>query len=434
MSALGYNLYGYLANFKGFLMNAALIIIGDEILSGRTRDLNGFWLSKFLTKKGIALKKIVVINDSEQEIHATLKDCLNDHDIILTSGGLGPTKDDITKTVLANYFDKELTSTDQSIALIKSLYNKFDRQWTTETNDYHYYPKDFILTDNPMGYAPGLVYHQDSKIIMCAPGVPREFSAMVEEIFLPMIEENFDFKNLKPISLFSVRTKGVAEATIFNELCPDLWDKLNSIAKLSSLPHLLGTDLLLYIENSKYEKSVEEIKNVINDSKLKEHVWQFGNLELEELVVQKCIEKNLTIGFAESCTGGLTSSKITNVSGSSKVFYGSVVSYANDVKMNLLKVKEETLKSFGAVSEQCALEMAIGAKEAMGTDFAVSFTGIAGPGGGSAEKPVGTVGIGISGPQNSISKVYNFRGDRLGLKERFSRAGLFLLLEHIEQL
>lgn len=433
MSALRYNLYRYLANFKGFLMNAALIIIGDEILSGRTRDLNGFWLSKFLTQKGIKLKSIIVVNDDESEIHSALDSQLKNNDIVFTSGGLGPTKDDITKNVLAKYFQKEMISNETSKYLIKDLYAKFDREWTEETNDYHFFPKDFILTDNPMGYAPGLCYIENSKAVFSAPGVPREFSAMIEEVFLPKIEQYFDKKLFSSIELFAVRTKGIPEEKIFTELCPNLWNELSSISKLSSLPHLLGVDLLLYIEKNDAQEKKEEIRSLIENSELKQYVWQYGNLELEELIVKLCREKKLTIGMAESCTGGLTSSKITNISGSSSVFHGAVVSYANEVKTNLLNVKEETLKNFGAVSKECALEMARGAREVLKTDFAVSFTGIAGPGGGSAEKPVGTVGIGISGPDISESNIYNFRGDRMGLKERFSRAGLFLLLEKITQ-
>ncbi|WP_127717617.1 nicotinamide-nucleotide amidohydrolase family protein [Halobacteriovorax sp. HLS] len=412
-------------------MLAALIIIGDEILTGRTQDLNGYWLADYLTKVGIELNKIIIVHDSEKEIHHALSSCMQSCDIVFTSGGLGPTRDDITKNVLAKFFDKELISDQESTNLITKLYEKFDRQWTPELNDYHYYPKDFKLTDNLNGFAPGLSFFQNGKALFSAPGVPREFQSMVENIFLPMIKDHFSSDDFHPTQLFAIRTKGIPEERIFKEVCPNLWDQLSSIAKVSSLPHLLGVDIVLYIEQSKFEKKSSDAKKLIEESALAQYVWQYGNLELAEYIVTLCREKNLTVGFAESCTGGLTSSKITDISGSSSIFNGAIVSYANEVKENILGVKRQTLIDHGAVSEQCALEMAIGARKALATDLAISFTGIAGPTGGSEQKPVGTVGIGWSCEKESSSEVLNFRGNRTSLKERFSRAGLFKLLELI---
>lgn len=412
-------------------MKATLIIIGDEILTGRTRDINGFWLASFLSKVGIELSLISVVKDDQKSIHSALEAALKNNDIIFTSGGLGPTKDDITKNVLANFFNKEIISDSESIDLITNLYKKFDRPWTTETNDYHFYPKDFQLTDNLNGFAPGLSFVENGKVLFSAPGVPREFSSMVENIFLPIIKEKFAKESLRPIKILPIRTRGIPEEKIFSELCPNLWEDLSKVAKISSLPHLLGVDIVLYIDESEYEEKLKQAKDIISKTELPQHIWQYGELELEELIVKICKNKNLTIGFAESCTGGLTSSKVTNVSGSSSVFLGSIISYANEVKTNLLKVEQDTLKQFGAVSLECAKEMAIGAREVLKADYTISYTGIAGPGGGSEKKPVGTVGIGWSGPRESSSEIYNFKGDRIGLKERFSRAGLFKLLDQI---
>jgi nicotinamide-nucleotide amidase len=412
-------------------MKATLIIIGDEILSGRTRDINGFWLAGFLSKVGISLSNISVVQDDEQSIHNALEIALNSNEIVFTSGGLGPTKDDITKNVLANYFNKDIIQDNESIELVTNLYKKFDRPWTTETNDYHFYPKDFQLTDNLNGFAPGLCFFNNGKALFSAPGVPREFSSMVENIFLPLIKDSNPKDILIPIKLLPIRTRGIPEEKIFSELCPNLWNDLSKVAKVSSLPHLLGVDIVLYIEEINYEEKSKEVKEIIAKTDLPQFIWQYGELELEELIVKICREKNITIGFAESCTGGLTSSKITNVSGSSSVFLGSVISYANEVKTNLLNVKEQTLINFGAVSTECAKEMAKGAREVLKSDYAISFTGIAGPGGGTEQKPVGTVGIGWSGPNETSSEVLNFKGDRIGLKERFSRAGLFKLLDQI---
>ncbi|OUR97820.1 hypothetical protein A9Q84_06370 [Halobacteriovorax marinus] len=414
-------------------MKTALLIIGDEILAGNTRDLNGHWLSTYLPKLGLSLNQIKIVHDGKEEIQASLDILFKDHDIVFCSGGLGPTKDDITKNVMADYFNKELISDAKSISHIENLYKKIDKEWTTETNDYHFYPQDFELTDNINGLAPGLFYHENEKTILCAPGVPREFSSMVEEVFTPKLISLYGTEVFKPTELFSIRTKGMPEEKIFTTLCPTLWEDLSKMAKVSSLPHLLGVDIVLYMDKSKSEEIKKEVIELINSSPLKEYVWQFGNLELEELVVKLATEKNLTIGFAESCTGGLTSSKITNISGSSRVLLGSIISYANSIKENMLNVSRVTLENHGAVSKECAHEMANGARVAIGCDISISYTGIAGPTGGSEEKPVGTVGIGWSTKETSGSDIFNFRGDRVGLKERFSRMGLFLLLDLIKK-
>ncbi len=412
-------------------MNCALLIIGDELLAGRTRDLNGHWLATYLPTVGLKLKQIKIINDNENEIKSSITELFNNVDIIITSGGLGPTKDDITKNILAAHFQKELIFDDSSIELIKKLYAKFDKEWTPSKNAYHYYPRDFELLDNLNGYAPGLLYNSGEKTILSAPGVPREFKSMVENTFVPRLKEIYSSDHFKVTTLFSIRTKGVPEEVIFGELCPTLWDDLSKIAKVSSLPHLLGIDIVLYFNLENEEETISKAKSIIEASALKDYVWQYGNLELEELIVKEATDKKITIGFAESCTGGLTSSKITNISGSSSVFYGSIVSYANSVKTNILKVKSSTLENFGAVSEECAKEMAFGAREALECDIAISYTGIAGPGGGTPTKPVGTVGIGwATKNENSSTMVYH-KGDRIGLKERFSRSGLFKLLELI---
>lgn len=414
-------------------MKTALLIIGDELLAGNTRDLNGYWLSSYLPKLGLALDQIKIVHDKSEEIKSSLDELFKDHDIVFCSGGLGPTKDDITKNIIAEYFDKELIFDDHSISHIENLYKKIDNVWTTETNDYHYYPKDFELTDNPRGLAPGLLYNQGQKTIMCAPGVPREFSAMVENVFTKRLISIYTEKVFRPLEIFSVKTKGMPEEKIFTTLCPTLWEDLSKIAKVSSLPHILGVDIVLYLDKSKAEEAKEKIIELIKSTPLMEYVWQFGNLEIEELIVREATKKNLTIGFAESCTGGLAASKITDISGSSSVLIGSIVSYANSVKNELLNVSEETIKNFGAVSKECALEMAIGARKSLKCDITVSFTGIAGPTGGSDEKPVGTVGIGVSTKKSSSSEIYHFRGDRVGLKDRFSKMGLFLLLDSINQ-
>lgn len=409
-------------------MNVSAIIIGDEILNGRTKDANASWLTGYLFSKGMNLTSIRFIRDNATEINSALSTSMLEADIIITTGGIGPTLDDKTKNTLANFFDKKIIERTDVKTIIEKNYERFGRPWNPQINHYHFFPEDFIATNNPKGLAPGIVYHdsQKKKLVMSAPGVPNEFKAMMDEEFYPLIKKIFGTmlkENLQTI----IRTEGIPEEKIFGELCPNLWSELEKFGKVSSLPHIVGIDIIVSYHGSK--RLDLEIKKVIDSTPLSKHVWHWGPEQLSELVLKKAIEKKLTFSFAESCTGGLTSSKITDFSGSSAAFLGSVVSYSNDAKMEILGVDPQTLKNFGAVSVETAIEMATGAREKFNTDIAISITGIAGPTGGSEEKPVGTVVIGFATKVSTGAKSYVMPGDRLRKKDRFSERALLTLLE-----
>lgn len=417
-------------------MNIGLLLIGDELLSGRIHDANGKWLASYLAPTQFDIGEIKIIRDIKADIKVALDELFNKYDIVLTSGGLGPTDDDITKFAVAEYYNKELVNLKENDAIIETHYARINKEWKHKSNNYHLMPKDFTITNNPCGLAPGMIYEQDKKIILCAPGVPREFQQLFNEVYSPFLENRFQSQS-RGFSPFSIRTYSVPEEAIFTDLCPTLWKDLEKYGKVSSLPlsDFGGVDIVVTLEiNEDLENKRSAILNIIEDSALAKNVWQIGNLSLEEYVVKIANEKNKTISFAESCTGGLTASKITDVSGSSAIFLGSIVSYANSVKTSVLGVQQSTLDLHGAVSEKTALEMAVGARKACGADISISFTGIAGPGGGSDQKPVGTVGIGWSFNDESDSKIYNFTGDRLKLKQRFSNKGLMRLLEILKGL
>nr|BDT28215.1 CinA family nicotinamide mononucleotide deamidase-related protein [Bacteriovorax sp. HI3] len=415
-------------------LTVSMIVIGDEILNGRTTDLNGSWLSKFLFKKGLEFKSLRFIRDNAEEMTAALSASFFDSDIVITSGGIGPTLDDKTKNTLADYFKKSVVERNDVAELVAENYIRFGRSWTPETNHYHFFPQDFIAINNPRGLAPGLAFFTtDKKLVMAAPGVPREFTAMVEEEFYPLIKKGFADR-LKENHQCVIRTQGVPEEKIFFELCPTLWQDLEAFGKVSSLPHTIGIDIVIGFTGSQkeFEEKSQKIKELVMKTPLAPHVWQWGNRAIHDMVLEKALEKKCTFAFAESCTGGLTSSKITDLSGSSAVFYGGIISYDNSIKENVLKVKKETLEKFGAVSVECAIEMARGVRELLKTDYAVSITGIAGPTGGSKEKPVGTVAIGIASKDKNTAVLYQFPGDRVKLKDRFSDKALLTLLELME--
>ena len=415
-------------------LSVSMIVIGDEILNGRTTDLNGSWLSHFLFQKGLEFKALRFVRDNAEEIDLALKASLNESEIIITSGGIGPTLDDKTKITLANFFNKKLIVRDDVALIVTDNYLRFKREWNRESNYYHMFPEDFIGVKNPRGLAPGLAYSTlDKKLIMAAPGVPREFTSMVDEEFYPLIKKHFNSR-LKENFQTVIRTQGIPEEKIFFELCPSLWSELEAFGKVSSLPHTIGIDIVVsYQGNTQiHHDKNEAIKKHISNTPLAQYVWQWGNTPVNELVLNAAREKKCTFAFAESCTGGLTSSKITDLSGASEVFYGSVISYDNSIKENILGVKKETLKNFGAVSIETATEMAEGLLKILKTDYAVSITGVAGPTGGSEEKPVGLVAIGYASKNKSGASLFLFPGDRIRLKDRFSDKALLILLELME--
>jgi nicotinamide-nucleotide amidase len=413
------------------ILSVTMIVIGDEILNGRTQDLNASWLSKFLFKKGMDLKSVRFIRDHVDEISTSIKEALSESDIVITSGGIGPTLDDKTKSVLANYFKKQIKPREDVAEIVTNNYIRFGRVWNRESNFYHHFPEDFFAISNPLGLAPGLgFFTNDQKLIISAPGVPREFKEMVDKEFYPIIKKKFSTR-LKENFQSVIRTHNIPEEKIFYELCPGLWKDLEAVGKVSSLPNSLGIDIVVsYLGNEDlFLLNEKKIKAIVSQTPLLPYVWHWGNQSLGDLILQKAKNKKCTFSFAESCTGGLTSSKITDLSGSSEVFWGSLISYDNSIKENILGVKSETLKDFGAVSIETAKEMAINARKLFKTDYAISISGITGPTGGTIEKPVGTVAIGFSTPLENGATLYLFPGDRIKLKDRFSEKALLTLLE-----
>jgi nicotinamide-nucleotide amidase len=405
-------------------MNAELIIIGNELLNGKISDQNTKEFATFCRDQGINLQRVTIIQDNEESFNSIMSQATKQSDIIVTSGGLGPTKDDLTKQMLASFFNKEIKFSNEALRIVDFQYSSKDRVFNKETSDYQNIPKDFEALLNPIGYAPALFYSFDSKkFIIATPGVPSEFKSIINTSLKAKLPK-INTKNNQVI----VKTRFIPEAKIFNDLCPGLWEKLEKYGEVSSLPNPLGVDIGVILNDS---SDREVVTSIICDSNIKENIWHVGSDSLEELVVKEAKDKKVTFGFAESCTGGLCASRITNVSGCSEVFWGSVVSYANEVKERVIDVNSHTLKEHGAVSLETAKEMAIGAKASMNCDVIVSTTGIAGPGGGSPDKPVGTVAIGFTSKEESGSKLFNFNGNREDLKFRFSQAALFKLLDLI---
>jgi nicotinamide-nucleotide amidase len=405
-------------------MNFELIIIGNELLNGKIQDKNIHWFSKYCYENNYNLSGVQIIGDSRSDFTKALDKAKLSADVIITTGGLGPTKDDITKSMMAEYFKKEIRHSEVALEVTLAHYKRGNKEYKADKLDYPKIPEDFKALNNPTGYAPALSFEfEKGKYIFNTPGVPSEFKAVVTESITPILPKSNSFSKH-----VIIKTWRLPEVNIFTELCPDLWGKLVDFGEVSSLPHLLGVDIGIRITNSSHE---QRIIDMIYKTKLKDYIWHIGSESLEEIIIQKAKEKSIKFGFAESCTGGLCASRITDIAGCSSVFWGSIVSYSNEVKMKTLNVSLETLKDFGAVSLETAKEMAEGALVNMNLDIAITTTGIAGPGGATEGKPVGTVGIGIATKDKSESKIYNFNGTREELKFRFSQMALFTLLEQI---
>lgn len=409
-------------------LSSELILIGDELLEGRIHDKNGPWLARFLHREGCTLKRVTLVSDLGQELEDVIRLALSRSQLVITSGGLGPTSDDTAKLSLAQALNVGLKKNPLAEQLVSAHYARIGKTWAQNLNHYADLPEGVLPLENSEGLAPGLLHEARDRAVVMFPGVPREFRAMAQA-HLPM-----QLKRLAPDltrhTSLTIRTYGLPEEKIFGELVPTLWKDLERFGKLSSLPQILGVDLVLNPRGPvDYLDWVEEVRHFLRATPLAPHIWQWGEQELPAFLVDLLAARGATVSFAESCTGGLLSSLITDVPGSSRVFPGAFVTYSNQVKQQHLEVESEVLERFGAVSEECAQQMAFHVRQKIKSDYALALSGIAGPGGGSPEKPVGTLALAWVGPAEQGSQLLRFHGQRTDLKQRFAYAALFQLLK-----
>lgn len=416
-------------------MKIGLLIIGSEVLDGKITDSNTKILAEYLRTLHLEISESMASRDSKESITKALKLLFNECDIVVTSGGLGPTKDDITKETLGEFLGKKLCFNEASLKIAEANYSRFNRPFPGKDHGYCYLPENFVPLENSTGFAPAFYCKQDKKLLISGPGVPREFKSLLDDHFEKVasdfLEKNIFFDHV------TARTKNVPEEKIFSEVDPELWQKLEAYGEVSSLPILMGVDIGIKLKAESVEKLAEKVKAVVEifeSSPVKKHIWHYGRESIEEKIVLLACQKNIKFGFAESATGGLCSHRITNVKGSSSCFMGSVVCYDEKVKEHVLNVRKETLEKHSAVSIECAQEMAKGLANNFSLDIAISITGYAGPGGGTERHPVGSVCIGRAGKQVSVSsQEMVLKGDREILKQRFSQAALYALLEEVEK-
>jgi nicotinamide-nucleotide amidase len=404
-------------------MIAEIISIGDEILVGQIVNTNATWIAQRLGETGIPVKQVSAIADDAIDIKNALDAAFSRADIILMTGGLGPTKDDITKKTLCDYFNTHLVFHQPTYDNLEKLFAL--RGWAkiSEVNRKQAeVPANCTPLTNDTGTAPGMWFEKDHKILVSMPGVPFEMEGIMEKEVMPRLALMF---NDRVIVHKTIVTQGVGES-ILAERIRDWEDSLPSTMKLAYLPQpgIVRLRLTAYGQNKEklrqeIDKLIYTLKNLIPD-----YFFGYDADTLEEVVGRLLKDKKLTLGTAESCTGGYLAHLITSVPGSSDYYLGSVIAYSNTVKQELLGVSEQSLIDYGAVSEQVVREMAEGARKRFNTDFAVSTSGVAGPDGGTAEKPVGTVWIAVASKTGTVAKKFMF-GEHRGRNIR--RAALAAL-------
>ena len=406
-------------------MFAEIITIGDELLIGQVTDTNSAWMGRELNKVGIEVIRVVSVRDCADEITEAVDDALNRVDIVLMTGGLGPTKDDITKQTLCAYFDTELVFSEEVFENIKRvLASKIPMNALNKSQAM--VPKDCLVINNRVGSASVSWFEKNGKVLVSMPGVPQEMITVMSEEVIPRLRKKFD-TDVIIHKTFTV--KNYPESVLAEKL--ESWEEvLPESIKLAYLPkpgiiRLRLTGRGRDKEAVQSQISVEgcKLKDILGDA-----IFDEEDTPLEILIGNLLREKNLTVSTADSCTGGSIAAKLTSVPGSSDYFKGGIVAYSNEIKESLLGVSPETLKKQGAVSEETVIEMVKGSMKALKTDCAVSTSGIAGPGGGTKEKPVGTVWI-AAAYKNEIRTVKQDtdRGREMNVERAGNNAFLLLL-------
>lgn len=391
-------------------VRAEIITIGDEILFGQIIDTNTQWIGTELTGIGIRPVRKTSVGDNRADILAAFSEASKRADVIIVTGGLGPTKDDITKHTFCEYFGSELKINEDALKLVTGFFASRGRAMTELNVQQAALPTNATYIPNLWGTAPGMWFEKDGVIYVSLPGVPYEMKSLMQFEILPRFKERFAFNIIQHKI---IKTIGIGESFLAEKI--EHWeDALPEHIKLAYLPHFgqvrlrltgTGTDQLLL--DSELQNQVNLVLPIIE-----EYVYGYDSDELESVVGALLMKENATIGTAESCTGGFVAHRLTSLAGSSRYFEGSVVSYSNAVKVNTLGVLQETLNTYGAVSEQTAIEMAEGARKTLKTNYAVSTTGIAGPDGGTADKPVGTVWIACATPTGTVTQLLKLSGTR----------------------
>jgi len=391
-------------------MTANIVTIGDEILIGQVIDTNSTYIASEFDKIGIKTNKIISVPDTKESIFGVLDRTLKDSDIIVLTGGLGPTNDDITKISLAEYFNTELIPDQVAMHYIENHFKNRGLPFLERNKMQALIPANSIALKNQKGSAPGMLFRLEDKILISLPGVPFEMKDIMDNEVLPYLKANFSL----PVRINQTfLTTGVPESLLAERL-KKFEEEMPSGFSLAYLPSPARVRLRLSATGSNEPETNElftQQKKKL-EQLLKNDLYGYDNDTLEGIIGQLLIEKGLTVSTAESCTGGNIARSIVNIAGASAYFKGSVIAYSNEVKKNILNVSADVLEKNGAVSKPVVVRMAESVRVIINSDFGIATSGVAGPTGGSKEKPVGTVWIAVATPDKTIAREYHFGNDR----------------------
>jgi len=409
-------------------MNAEIISVGTEILMGQITNTNARYLSEKLASLGVDVYFQTTVGDNFERLKQALSIAFSRSNMVILTGGLGPTGDDITKEAAASYFDMPLYLNDEALAAIEKYFQKLNRKMTKNNEKQAMFPKEAIILPNDNGTAPGCIMEKGDKAAILLPGPPIEMVPMFEKYVIPYLKE----KSRDVIYSKVLRFIGIGEAALEERLSDLLESQTNPTLAL------YAKEGEVTVRVSAKAKDENEAKKLVEDmcgvliSRCPDEFYAYGDdNSLVKVVCKALMERNLSISTAESCTGGLLGQNITSIPGASQIFSQGIITYSNSAKMQYLGVREKTLKTHGAVSCECAKEMAQGMRRISNSDISVAITGIAGPSGGTAEKPVGLVYISLAHKNGVCVKKFNFSGSREKIRNYAVLNALNLVREYL---
>lgn len=400
-------------------MQCQIISIGNELLTGDTENTNASWIGRFLTENGLEVTRIHTISDDVNLVKRTIRQSLVEASLVITTGGLGPTHDDLTKKAVTELFDCDFISHEPTLEYIRKIFQQRNIPFTKSNHHQADVPDCCEVLFNKQGTAPGMWFDREEGKLAVLPGVPHEMKYLVKHHILPKLKEMKELRQYQHSRY--ILTAGIGESTLSDEIIGDLSSFLNDSVNVAYLPGVQGNRIRVSgygTSGKEAEKNIQPVVEHILSRAGNLVVGEGKELTLSEAVGKKLRKKDLNIAIAESCTGGSLANTVTDIPGSGDYMIGGVIAYANEVKMKLLGVSEEMLRNHGAVSREVALQMARGIADRFETDLGVSTTGVAGPGGGSKEKPVGTVWIGFWSNNQHFAVKARFTDDRLINKAR----------------
>jgi nicotinamide-nucleotide amidase len=409
-------------------MNVEIISIGDEIITGHTVDTNSAFIAQQLTGIGFNIKFLSSVGDSVEEIVDAFRLALKRVEVVITTGGLGPTDDDITKKAIVKLFKRNLIFHEDVLENIRAHYTQRGIDMPAINQSQALLPQGATFFTNKIGSALGICIAENDRVFISLPGVPAEMKQILTDSVVPYLE---GIKSGPVLKVRKLRTTGIIESKLAEMIAPKL--KLEPGVKLAYLPSYGGIDLRVMATGESEDGAIEKVQKLVRylESVCGRYIYGSDDDTIEGVVGQLLKDNDKTLAMAESCTAGQLGMLITSVPGSSAYFLGGIIAYSNDAKVEQLSVEPDIIKQYGTVSEQCAKAMAEGCRKALGSDYALSITGIAGPEGGTAEKPVGTTFIGLSSVHGTYAREFNFGAHRESNRARASYAALELLRREI---